>query len=94
MFLQRFLLPVLLHRLPSSRAPLQNVLAVFVQLQLRDLHLARSDADLHALPVRLLLRQTLDVDDVFETVDGGDFAFAALVAAAHDEDFVVFADGD
>lgn len=34
------------------------------------------------------------MDDVFEAVDGGDFALAALVAAACDNDFVVFSDGD
>jgi hypothetical protein len=34
------------------------------------------------------------VDDPFFTVDARDAAFAALVAAAGDEDFVVFADGD
>jgi hypothetical protein len=34
------------------------------------------------------------VDDVFEAVDGEDFAFAAFVAAAFDHDLVVFAEGD
>jgi hypothetical protein len=34
------------------------------------------------------------VDKVFETVDGGDFAFTAFVGAADDCDFVVFADGN
>lgn len=34
------------------------------------------------------------MDDVFEAVDGGDFALTALVAAACDDDFVVFSDGD
>ena len=34
------------------------------------------------------------MDDIFETVNGGDFAFAAFVDATGYGDFVVFADGD
>lgn len=34
------------------------------------------------------------MDDVFETVDGGDFAVAAFVGTADYGDLVVFADGD
>jgi len=34
------------------------------------------------------------VDDVLETVDGGDLAFATLVGASYDSDFVVLSDGD
>ena len=34
------------------------------------------------------------MDDVFETVNGGDFGIAAFVGAAGYGDFVVFADGD
>lgn len=34
------------------------------------------------------------MDDVFKTVDGGDFALAAFVGAAGYGNFVVFADGD
>lgn len=32
--------------------------------------------------------------DVFEAVDGGDLAFAALLRASNDQDLVVLADGD
>lgn len=80
--------------LPPLPRPRQYVLPVLVHLQLRDHHLAGVHPDQHALPVRLLARHALDVDYVFEAVDGGDGAFAAFVAAAHDGDFVVFADGD
>jgi len=52
------------------------------------------NTDLHALPVRLLAHHALDMHHVFEAVDGGDRAFAPFIAAAHDGDFVVFADGD
>jgi hypothetical protein len=34
------------------------------------------------------------VDDVFEAVDGSDFALATLVGSALNDDLVVFADGD
>lgn len=34
------------------------------------------------------------MDDVFQTVDGCDFALGVLVGATDDADFVVFADGD
>ena len=74
--------------------PLQDLLPVLIQLHLRDFAFAGRDADLHALAVALLARDTLDVDDVFEAVDGGDFALAAFVRAALDDYFVVFADGD
>ncbi len=43
---------------------------------------------------RLLLNDTLNVDDIFKTVDRGDLAFAALVGASNNEDFVVLANGD
>ncbi len=79
---------------PPVRDPLQNALPILVQLQLGDLDLAGCDADGYALAVALLAGDTLDVDDVFEAVDGDDLALAALVGAALDGDFVVFADGD
>ena len=34
------------------------------------------------------------MNDIFESVDGGHFAFTAFVVAAGDDHFVVFADGD
>jgi hypothetical protein len=34
------------------------------------------------------------VDDVLETINGGDLAFAALVGASYNKDFVVFSDWD
>jgi hypothetical protein len=34
------------------------------------------------------------VDDVFETVHGGDLALAALVGATDNHDLVILADGD
>jgi hypothetical protein len=42
----------------------------------------------------LVLGDSLDVDDVFETVDGGDLSFTALVRASDNEDFVILADRD
>ncbi len=34
------------------------------------------------------------MDEVFQAVDGGDFAFAPFVGASYNGDFVVFADGN
>ena len=82
-----------LRRLPSVAGPLQYVLAVFVQLELRDLALAWRDADGHTLPVALLARHSLYMNDVFEAVDRCNFAFAAFVGSSCDDDFVVLADG-
>ena len=80
--------------LSSLFDPLKYVLAVLVNLQLCNHDLARRYAHRYARPVRLLFRDSLDVDDIFETVHGGDFAFAAFVGATGNGDFVVFADGD
>jgi len=46
------------------------------------------------LAVGLLPRHTLDVDDIFETVNRCDFSFAAFGGASVDNDFVVLANGD
>lgn len=79
---------------PSFRDPLQDVVSVLVPLQLGDLNLAGMDPQRDGLPVGFFAHDPLDMDDIFEAVDGGDFATAALVGAADDGDFVVFADGD
>ena len=89
-----FLTPLLLMRLPSLSDSVQYLLPILVCLQLCHDNFARMDTDRYALPVRLLAVHTFDANEVFEAVDGGDFAFAALVGAAHDGYFVVFADGD
>lgn len=80
--------------LATSLDAFQNVLAILVELQLGDDDLRGVDADGDGLARGLVLGNSLDVDDVFETVDGGDLAFAALVGASDNEDFVVLADGD
>jgi hypothetical protein len=51
-------------------------------------------ADGDRLAGGLVLGDTLDVDDIFETVDGDDLAFATLVGASDYGDFVVLSDGD
>jgi hypothetical protein len=86
--------PLLLIRLSSLPNPLQNLLSILIRLQLCHDDLARVHANRDRLPIALLAAHALDVDEVLEAVDGGDFAFAALVGAADDGDFVVFADGD
>jgi hypothetical protein len=52
------------------------------------------DAEGNALAGGLVAGNTLDVDDVFETVDRGDLALLVLVEAADNRDLVVLADGD
>lgn len=88
------LLPSLRLLFPSLPHPRKYVLSILIKLQLRDHDLAWMNPDRYTLPIGLLARDALDVDDVFEAVDGGDGAFAAFVGAAHDGDFVVLADWD
>lgn len=85
---------LLLVELAALGDALEDALAVLVDLELGDLDLGRGDADGHALAVGLLAGDALNVDDVFEAVDGDDLALAALVAAALDDDLVVLAEGD
>ena len=88
------LIPPLSLSLSPLRNPLQYVLTVLIKLQLRNNDLAGMDTDGNALAIGFLARYSLDVDDVFEAVDGGDGAFAAFVRTADYGDFVVFADWD
>jgi len=81
-------------RLSPLRDPLQYALPILINLQLRDHDLARRDTQRYTLPIALLACDALNVDDVFQTVDRDDFAFAAFVRAARDDYFVVFANGD
>lgn len=80
--------------LPSLGDPVQNVLPILVQLQLGDDHFRRMHGQRHRLPVGLFAHQAFDVNDIFESVHGDDFAFPTFVRAACDQDLVVFADGD
>lgn len=52
------------------------------------------DANGYGLTVGLLAGHSLDVDEVLQSVYGGDFAFTAFVGSSHNSDFVVFSDGD
>ena len=84
----------LLLDLAAGLDALQYVLAVLVELQLGDDDLRGVDTDGDGGSGRLLLDDTLDVDDVLETVDGSDLALAALVGASDDQDFVILSDWD
>ena len=88
------LLPSLSLRFSSLANSLQDAVPILVYFQLRYSHFTWRYSQRYALPVALLAHDTLDVDDVFETVDGCDFALAAFVGPAGDYDFIVFADGD
>lgn len=58
---------------------LQNVLTVLVELQLGDDDLRGVNTDGDGLARGLVLGDSLDVDNVFETVNGGNLSFTALV---------------
>jgi hypothetical protein len=73
---------------------LEDVLPVLVKLELDDLDLGGRDSDRYRLAVALLAADALDVDNVFETVDGSDFALATLVGSTLNDDLVIFADRD
>lgn len=49
------------------------------------------DADWDRLAIGLLTADSLDVDDIFEAVDGCDLSFTALVGSPHNGDFIIFA---
>lgn len=74
--------------------PLEYILSILVKLQLRDHDLARRYSYRRAGPIRLLFRNSFKMNDIFETVNGGDFGIAAFVGAAGYGDFVVFTDRD
>lgn len=46
------------------------------------------------MSVGLLAADTLDVDDIFQSVDGGDLSLTSLVGATSDDDLVVLAEGN
>ena len=73
---------------------LQYALTILVELQLRDDNLRGMNAHGDGLAGGLVLGDTLDVDDIFKTVHGGDLSFTALVGASDNKDFIVFADRD
>lgn len=72
----------------------QDALTVLVELELGDDDVGGVDAQGDALAGGLVAGDTLDVDHVLETVDGGDLALTALVGATDNGDLVVLADGD
>jgi hypothetical protein len=52
------------------------------------------DANERRLAVGLFTADSFNVDEVFETVDGGDLALAAFVGSSDNSDFVVFSNGN
>lgn len=80
--------------LAADAAALEDGLAILVELELSDDHVAGVDAEGDALAVGLLAGHALNVDHVFEAVHRRDLALLVLVGAADDHDLVVLADGD
>lgn len=85
---------LLLLDLAAGLDALQYALTILIELQLRDDDLGGVDANGDRLTRGLLLDETLDVDDVFETVDRGDLSFAVLVGASNNGNFVILSDWD
>jgi len=86
--------PSLLGASSLTTLTIQYGLAVFVELQLRNHDLGWGDANGNRLAVNLFAGDTLDVDNVFETVNGCDLSLTALQGAPSNDDFVVLTDGD
>lgn len=87
-------LPLCLLCFPPLRDSLQYVLPILIDLQFRDHDFARRNAQWYALSVALFARDSLDVDDIFQTVDGCHLPFTTFVGTAGYNDFVVFANGN
>lgn len=84
----------LLLDLTTGLDTLKNVLTILVQLQLGDDDLGWVDTEGNGLSRGLLLDDTLDVDDVFETVDGGDLSLRSLVGTTNDHNLIILSDWD
>lgn len=56
-------------QLSTLTGPLQDLLAVLVELEFRDDAFRRVDADGDRLTVRLLPGETFNVHDIFESID-------------------------
>lgn len=80
--------------LPTLANAFQEALAVLVQLELGDDDFGGVDANRNALAVRLLADDTLNVDNVLETIHAGHFALTALIGAPDNGDLVILADRD
>lgn len=80
--------------LPSLLDPLKYILPILVKLQFRNDDFAWRNPDWRTRPVRLLSRDSFNVDNVFETVDGGNLAIAAFMPATDYGNFIVFANRD
>lgn len=63
-------------------------------MELGDDDVGGGDGDGDGLAVGLLAGDTLDVDTVLETVDGGDTAGLSLAGAPSHDHLIVLADGD
>ena len=69
-------------------------LAVLIETEVSDLHVAGVDGELGLLTIRLLSDEFLNVDAPFAAVNFSDFAFAILVRPTDNLDIVSVADGD
>jgi hypothetical protein len=84
----------LLGQLAADPGALKDGLTVLVELELGDDDVAGVDTEGYGLAGSLLAGDTLNVDNIFETVNGGNFALLLLVETTDDHDLVILADGD
>lgn len=80
--------------LTSALGAGEDLLTVLVKLELGDDNVGGVEAERDGLARGLVAGDTLNVDHVLETVDGGDLTLTALVGATDNGDLVVLADGD
>jgi len=78
----------------SALLPLEDGLAVLVELERGDRAVAGVDRDLSLLTVSLLLYDFLNVNASASTVDSLDLALTTLLGASQDLDLVALADGN
>lgn len=83
----------LLRLLAFATLPLQDGLSISVEFQLADDDLRGVDSDWDRLEIGLLIGNTLDVNDIFETIHRCDLALLALVTSADNGYLIVLADG-
>lgn len=81
-------------QLTANLGASQYVLTVLVELELGNDNVGWVQAQGNGLAGGLVAGDSLNMDDVFEAVHGGDLALAPLVGATDDGDLVVLADGD
>jgi hypothetical protein len=83
-----------LNGLTTLGDPGKDLLAILVEVKLGDDDVGGGDGNGNGLAVGLLAGDTLDVDDVLETVHGGDATGLSLAGTAGNDNLIVLAERD